>query len=171
MLYCQIPLKTTESANDLPNSCSSSDDDLGAASSSPEPNPTMVYSPKVGMLSSAVRELSDIMEHMGPSPGCEKCTGGLEGAAKVEFELHSTNESYDKLVILAKQSEARLRSKEEEILELQSKVYIFLFKFSRILALYSVQYLFKILTAFDNRGTIEIRRGREGHDQAGFGGV
>ena len=84
----------------------------------------MVYSPKVGMLSSAVRELSDILEHMGPSPGCKKCSGGSEGAAKVEFQLHSTNESYDKLVILARQSEARLRSKEEEVLELQSKVQI-----------------------------------------------
>ena len=91
-------------------------------SSSPEPSGTLVYSPKVGMLSSAVRELSDILEHMGPSPGCKKCSGGSEGAAKVEFQLHSTNESYDKLVILARQSEARLRSKEEEVLELQSKV-------------------------------------------------
>ena len=73
------------------------------------------------MLSSAVRELSDIVEHMGPSPGCKNCSGGSEEAAKVEFKLHATNESYDKLVILARQSEARLRSKEEEILELQSK--------------------------------------------------
>ena len=74
------------------------------------------------MLSSAVRELSNIVEHMGPSPGCRKCSGGSEETAKVEFKLHATNESYDKLVILARQSEAKLRSKDEEVLELQSKV-------------------------------------------------
>ena len=86
----------------------------------------MLYSPKVGMLSSAVRELSDIVEHMGPSPGCEKCSGGSEGeTAKVEFKLHASNESYDKLVIMARQSEARLRVKGEEVVELQSKVNLF----------------------------------------------
>ena len=87
----------------------------------------MPHSPKVGLLSSAVRELSEMLQHAGPSPGCEDCSGAAAatgGKAQVEFKLHATNESHDKMVILARQSEARLRSKEEEVLELQSKVQI-----------------------------------------------
>ena len=119
------------------------------------------------MLSSAVRELSDILEHMGPSPGCKKCSGGSEGAAKVEFQLHSTNESYDKLVILARQSEARLRSKEEEVLELQSKVK--LNGSQIIIAIHPNSY--EMISAFDHGCSIKGHRGGEGHPQAGLGGV
>ena len=86
----------------------------------------MPHSPKVGLLSSAVRELSEMLQHAGPSPGCEDCSGAAAaatgGKAQVEFKLHATNESHDKMVILARQSEARLRAKEDEVLELQSKV-------------------------------------------------
>ena len=120
------------------------------------------------MLSSAVRELSDIVEHMGPSPGCKKCSGGSEEAATVEFKLHATNESYDKLVILARQSEVRLRSKEEEILELKSKVNSFS---NHHYYLRYICFPVQIFPALNNRGQIEIRRGREGDGQAGLGGV
>ena len=66
------------------------------------------------------------MQHAGPSPACEHCSGATTAAAgekeQVEFKLHATNESHDKMVILARQSEARLRAKEDEVLELQNKV-------------------------------------------------
>ena len=72
-----------------------------------------------------MRELSDLLQHAGPSPGCEHCSGATAAAGEreqVEFKLHATNESHDKMVILVRQSEARLRAKEDEVLQLQNKV-------------------------------------------------
>jgi exonuclease VII small subunit len=46
----------------------------------------------------------------------------IASRTKLEFELHSSGEQYQKMTIMAKHCEGKLKAKEEELRDLQSKV-------------------------------------------------
>ncbi len=81
------------------------------------------------MLSSVVSELSDLLGSVAflssPSSSsfpCDSCSADPAARQRVEFELHATSENFEKMAAAAKRGEARLKAKEEEVRELQSKV-------------------------------------------------
>ena len=105
-----------------------SSDSLGVdtvSSSSSSDEPTTANSVKAGHLGGAVQELRGLVHDIlrkEAKGACLACGGDRDEKLRLEVQLHKTTEAKEKLERVQKQKEDEAKRKDEEILDLKSKV-------------------------------------------------
>lgn len=120
---------TTSEGSGGSSASSTCSDDLGGTK-------VEVFTVKTGLLTEALADLQDLIQGCLSSDGLGKNVSTRHGAhdsgresaidddTHLEMEIHSTNEAYDKMLVQMKTATGNLKRKDEEINELQSKVWL-----------------------------------------------